>query len=151
MRALVQRVSHSKVSINGSVAGEIGRGLLIFLGCHRTDTEQDAKFLAKKIYYLRIFPAEDGKSSFHQTVEEISKEVLVVSQFTLYGYVWNGRRPEFFEAAEPVLASTLYENFNSELYRLGAKVKTGVFGAMMEVELCNSGPASFYIDTADKS
>jgi D-tyrosyl-tRNA(Tyr) deacylase len=138
MRALVQRVSRASVSVDGRVVSEIGPGLLVLLGVHESDTEAEADWLADKVTALRVFPDADGRMN-----EPLGdREMLCVSQFTLYGDTRRGNRPSYVEAARPELAEPLYERFCE---RLGAA--RGVFGAMMEVELVNDGPVTLLVES----
>ncbi|HAH32584.1 MAG TPA: D-tyrosyl-tRNA(Tyr) deacylase [Elusimicrobia bacterium] len=145
MRALIQRVKRSEVSIVGEVHSAIGAGLLVFLGIGKEDNEDAARFLAEKIAYLRIFSNAGGK--FDLSLLDISGSALVVSQFTLYGDASKGRRPDFTKAARPEQAIPLYEHFISSLKNLGVSVKTGVFAAEMEVTLVNDGPVTIWLDS----
>lgn len=145
MRAVVQRVSSASVSVNGKMIGKIGNGLLVFLGVRSSDTRDDADYLVDKLLNLRIFEDNDGK--MNRSLVEISGELLVVSQFTLYGDVRRGRRPSFIEAAPPERANTLYEYFVSQSKRQTKKVATGQFQAMMDVQLVNSGPVTILLDS----
>ena len=143
MRALVQRVAEARVSVDGAVIGEIGTGLCCFVGATHDDSSQSAHKLAGKIWNLRIFADEQGQ--MNRSVAETSGEVLVVSQFTLYGDTRKGRRPSFVAAAAPDQATELIDELVSELRRLGATVATGSFGAHMEVELTNQGPVTLML------
>ncbi len=147
MRAVVTRVSSASVTIDGAVHGQIGRGFLILLGVGPNDTEQDATKLAEKILGLRVFCDEAGKMNLG--LEAVGGQVLVVSQFTLYGNVRKGRRPSFVGAADPSLAIPLYEFFLSECSRLGYPPRHGEFGADMQVASVNDGPVTLWIDSAD--
>lgn len=144
MRIVLQRVSRAQVTIDGSVVGQIGRGLLLLLGVRTGDTQRQIDYLAEKVLDLRIFPDETGK--MNRSVREIGGELLVVSQFTLYGDCRKGRRPSFTQAAEPVLAERLYERFVARLGESGLVVQTGRFAAMMQVELVNDGPVTLILD-----
>jgi D-tyrosyl-tRNA(Tyr) deacylase len=146
MRAVVQRVSRAKVSVNGEKTGEIGRGLLVLLGVGAGDTESDAGYLAEKIAGLRIFEDENGK--INRAVAEIGGSVLAVSQFTLYGDVRRGRRPSFDSAAPPAQARQLYEYFVEQIRAAGLTCETGRFQEMMQVELVNDGPVTILLDSA---
>ncbi len=145
MIALVQRVSEASVSIDGEVAGRIRRGLLILLGVHREDTGREEEWVARKCAALRIFEDEDGK--MNRSVVDAGGEVLVVSQFTLYGDAGRGNRPSFIEAAAPDRAEPLYEAFCSSIGALtGKPVAKGIFGAMMAVSLVNDGPVTLIVE-----
>jgi D-tyrosyl-tRNA(Tyr) deacylase len=146
MRAVVQRVSSARVRIDGRVAGEIDRGLLLLIGVGRDDTADDVGYVVRKVLELRIFEAEDGKP-MDRSVVEIAGGVLVVSQFTLYGDVRRGRRPSFDHAARPDDARALYEDFVRELRAAHTPVATGEFQAMMQVELVNDGPVTVLVDS----
>ena len=145
MRAVVQRVSSSKVVVDNRTAGEIGTGLLVFLGVAGEDEPFDADYLADKIINLRIFRDEAGK--MNQSLVEAGGALLVVSQFTLYGDVRRGRRPSYTDAAEPIKANELYEYFVRRLRDQGITVETGVFQAMMQVHLVNDGPVTIMLDS----
>ena len=145
MRAVVQRVKSSSVSIQGETVGEIGKGLLILLGVGNNDTDTDASYLAAKIIGLRVF--EDNQDKMNLSVQDISGSILVVSQFTLFGDCRRGRRPSYSEAAKPEEAVKLYEQFVKELRSLGLTVATGVFQAHMQVELINDGPVTLLLDS----
>lgn len=146
MRAVVQRVSRAKVTINDWVSGEIGLGLLVLLGVGQQDTENDASYLAEKIAGLRIFEDSDGK--MNRSVQEVSGSLLVVSQFTLYGDVRRGKRPSFDAAAPPGEARRLYEFFVDRVRAAGLRCETGRFQEMMQVELVNEGPVTILLDSA---
>ncbi len=144
MRALVQRVSHASVTVDGKITGKIDTGLLILLGIHRDDTPEIARWIADKCLNLRIFPDENGK--FDRSLLDVDGQILVVSQFTLYGDCRRGRRPDFTSAAPPDKANALYEYFVTYLRQVGIEVETGVFGAMMQVSLCNDGPVTILVE-----
>ena len=146
MRAVVQRVSRAKVTVNGEITGEIGTGLLVLLGVGTSDTDSDARYLADKIASLRIFEDDNGK--MNRSVLEVEGQVLAVSQFTLYGDVRRGRRPSFDEAAAPQRARELYECFVAAIRSAGLRCETGRFQEMMQVELVNEGPVTILIDSA---
>src|ERR1700726_2165763 len=145
MRAVVQRVSRAKVAVDGCVTGEIGAGLMVLLGVGREDSGLVAAWLAEKAANLRIFEDEQGK--MNRSLLDVKGAALVVSQFTLYGDARGQRRPSFISAAPPDKASALYEEFNSALRALGVKVATGIFQAMMSVELVNEGPVTILLDS----
>jgi D-tyrosyl-tRNA(Tyr) deacylase len=144
MRAVVQRVSHASVSVDGEPVGSIERGLVVLVGVTHDDGEAEARFLAKKIANLRIFADDAGK--FNRSALDVNAETLVVSQFTLYGDARKGRRPSFVKAAPPEIAEPLIEEFVSYLEEEGLRVATGVFGAMMMVELHNDGPVTIILE-----
>ena len=146
MRAVVQRVSRAKVTINDWVSGEIGLGLLVLLGVGQQDTENDATYLAEKIVGLRIF--EDSDEKMNRSVQDVSGSLLVVSQFTLYGDVRRGKRPSFDAAAPPGEARRLYEFFVDRVRAAGLRCETGRFQEMMQVELVNEGPVTILLDSA---
>lgn len=149
MRALIQRVKHADVVIDGCVNGEIGQGLLVLLGVHSTDTQEDIDWLVKKVSQLRIFDDENGV--MNRSVMDIDGEVLVVSQFTLYASTKKGNRPSYINAAVPDIAVPLYEQFVASLSTtLSKPVPTGRFGADMKVSLLNDGPVTIMIDTKNK-
>lgn len=145
MRAVVQRVSRAKVDVSGWTSGEIGMGLLVFLGVGHADTETDATYLAEKIAGLRIFEDIDGK--MNRSVQDVGGAVLAVSQFTLYGDVRRGKRPSFDAAAPPDDARRLYEFFIERIQALGLRCETGRFQEMMQVELVNEGPVTILLDS----
>lgn len=140
MRALVQRVSEASVTVSGEVTGQIGRGLVVFLGIRKDDTPSRADQLAQKVIQLRIFPDEQGK--MNRSLAEISGELLVISQFTLYGNTRKGNRPSYTEAARPELAEQLYKYFVNACREKGILVGTGIFQAHMDVRLVNDGPVT---------
>ncbi len=145
MRSVLQRVSRAKVSVDDEIIGEIGRGILVLLGISREDSETEAKYLLEKTLNLRIF--EDSEGKMNLSLIDIKGELLVVSQFTLYGDARKGRRPSFIKAALPQTANKLYEFFVSEAGKQIEKVETGQFKAMMDVELINDGPVTILLDT----
>ena len=145
MRAVVHRVSQARVVIDGEVVGEIARGLLVLLGVAKTDTHAQAQWLAEKIVSLRIFNDADGKMNLG--LEDVGGEMLIVSQFTLYGDCSTGRRPSFIDAAGPDIAEPLYEVFINAVKALGIRATTGRFGAMMQVELVNDGPVTVTVES----
>ena len=168
MRAIIQRVQQARVDVHSTTVGKIDAGLLVLLGVHQTDTQENVRFLAEKIVNLRIFPDAEGKMNLslldniqaesesqgasHAPAEGHREEaiprwgMLVVSQFTLYGDCRKGRRPSFVEAAPPVLAKELYEHFCREVGEKGVPVQTGIFQADMQVYLCNDGPVTLIVE-----
>jgi D-tyrosyl-tRNA(Tyr) deacylase len=145
MRAVVQRVSRARVTVEGRVTGEIGAGLMVLLGIGREDAGQTAASMAEKIANLRIF--EDDQGKMNRSLIDVQGSALVVSQFTLYGDARGQRRPSFISAAPPDKAAALYEEFNSALRALGIPVATGVFQTVMSVELVNEGPVTILLDS----
>ena len=146
MRAVVQRVNEAHVSVSARTVGEIGKGLLVFLGVGREDNKADADYLAEKIAGLRIFA--DDQDKMNRSAADLHAEVMVISQFTLYGDVRRGKRPSFSDAAPPESARALYEYFVRRLSALGvSKVATGEFQAMMDVSLTNAGPVTILLDS----
>jgi D-aminoacyl-tRNA deacylase len=148
MRAVIQRVLRAKVTVENEIVGQIGSGLLVLLGVSQEDSEKDAIYLLDKIVNLRIFADADDKMNL--SLLDVKGELLVVSQFTLYGDARKGRRPSYIEAAPPEKANNLYEFFVTEARKQVAKVETGKFQAMMDVELVNSGPVTILLDSAKK-
>jgi len=144
MRVLVQRVSRAEVRVGDRVTGRVGRGLLLLVGLTHADTEAELAWMADKVLGLRVFADAEGKLNLD--VGEAGGAVLVVSQFTLYGDARKGRRPSFVDAARPELAGPLYERFVATLRERGARVETGEFGAMMEVDLVNDGPVTLWLE-----
>lgn len=144
MRIVLQRVARARVTVQGRVTGEIGRGLLLLAGFREDDDEAVLRWMCDKVLGLRVFPDEEGK--MNRSVEEVGGGVLVVSQFTLYGDTSRGRRPSFVDAARPEVAIPLYERFVALLRESGRPVGTGEFGAMMEVELLNEGPVTLLLE-----
>ena len=145
MRAVLTRVNSASVTIDGEVVGKIGKGFLILLGVGPEDTEEHCKYLAQKALGLRIF--EDENEKMNLGLDQVGGEVLVVSQFTLYGNCRKGRRPSFTEAAPPDLGNRLYEQFLKECEALGFPPQHGQFGASMQVESVNDGPVTLILDT----
>jgi len=145
MRAVVQRVTRAKVTVNAALVGEIGNGLVVLLGSARDDTKLDAAYLAEKICALRIFDDDEGKMNL--SVTDVNGGVLIVSQFTLYGDVRRGLRPSWIEAAAPEVAEALYEFFVRQVRAAVSEVATGSFRAMMQVELVNDGPVTILLDS----
>lgn len=149
MRALIQRVRHASVTIEGKIHSEIAHGLLLFLGIEEADSEEDIQWLAAKISKLRIF--SDENDAMNLSVSDVEGECLVVSQFTLHAMTKKGNRPSFIKAARPETAIPLYEKFVNQLEKeIQKPVKTGSFGAMMDVALINDGPVTIWIDTKNR-
>ena len=146
MRAVVQRVKSGEVLVEGRSTGKIGKGLLVFVGMARGDGEKQISYMASKLPDLRIF--EDDAGKFNLSLREIGGEMLIVSQFTLYGDCRKGRRPSFIEAEEPVAARNLYKRLIDRLRESGVPVQTGEFQAKMEVHLVNDGPVTILLDSA---
>lgn len=145
MVALVQRVTHASVEVDSETVGSIDGGLLLLLGVHQDDTEEEGAWLARKCANLRIFPDVDGK--MNRSLKDTGGAALVVSQFTLYGDTSRGNRPSFERAASPEKAERLYDGFVELLdEQLGTVVETGVFGAMMDVHLTNDGPVTLWVE-----
>lgn len=145
MRAVVQRVKKSSVTVDGSIAGEIGKGLTVLLGVGQEDSDRDIDYLADKIINLRIF--EDNNGKMNLSLLEVGGELLVVSQFTLYGDCRKGRRPGYDRAARPEAAKALYEGFVEKCRGFGVKVKTGIFQAEMLVDISNDGPVTLLLNS----
>ena len=146
MRAVIQRVLSASVKVDGEVVGQIGHGLLIFLGVGEGDTEADMKYIADKALGLRIF--SDSEDKMNLSVQDVGGSILVISQFTLYGDCRKGRRPSFTSSMEPAGANALYEKFISYAAATGIEVERGVFGADMKVELVNDGPVTLLLDSS---
>jgi D-aminoacyl-tRNA deacylase len=145
MRIVLQRVSRAEVRIDGRIAGQIGRGFLLLVGFNREDNEEALAWMADKVIGLRLFGDAEGKMNL--ALDDVAGELLVVSQFTLYGDARKGRRPSFIDAAPPEIAIPLYEKFVELLtQRAPAQVATGEFGAMMDVELVNDGPVTLTLE-----
>ena len=145
MRAVVQRVTRARVTVGGEATGEIGAGLLVLLGVARDDTDADSAYLLEKIATLRVF--DDAEGRMNLSVEDAGGALLVVSQFTLYGDVRRGRRPSWVDAAPPDAAEPIYERFVAAARRRLARVETGSFRRMMQVELVNDGPVTILLDS----
>ncbi|MGV2622209.1 D-aminoacyl-tRNA deacylase [Halobacillus sp. ACCC02827] len=148
MRAVIQRTSGASVEVAGETIGQVGQGIVVLLGVTQEDTEEDARYLAKKIPYLRIFEDENGK--MNHSLMDVEGKMLSISQFTLYGDCRKGRRPNFMGAAKPELAEPLYKTFNEMVTQEGIPVETGEFGAMMNVQLTNDGPVTLIIDSKER-
>lgn len=149
MRAVIQRVKHASVSVDNQITGKIEQGFLILLGITHTDTEKEVEWLSKKITDLRVF--NDSEDKMNLGLKDVNGELLIISQFTLYGNCIKGRRPSFIDAAKPDMANELYEKFLKKCKDLGFKTEAGIFGADMKVELLNDGPVTLIIDTKDCS
>jgi D-tyrosyl-tRNA(Tyr) deacylase len=145
MRAIIQRVNRAQVSVNEKVVGAIGNGLLVFLAVHVDDEDIDLDYIVKKTMNLRIFP--DANDKMNLSVIDVDGEILVVSQFTLYGDLRSGNRPSFVESAGREKAILYYEAYQERLRKQGIPVESGVFGAKMEVTLLNSGPVTIQLDS----
>ena len=148
MRAVIQRVNEASVEIEGKLYSSCKKGLLILLGVGEDDTDEDLNYIAEKCANLRIF--EDEKRKMNLSVLDVKGDILVVSQFTLFADTRKGRRPSFIKAAKPHKAIPLYEKFVSKMESFGLAVKSGVFGAMMDIKLINAGPVTIMIDSAEK-
>jgi D-aminoacyl-tRNA deacylase len=148
MRTVVQRASRAQVSIDGRVKGRIGLGLVVFVGIRAEDSDSDLKWLAEKIVHLRIFEDDDGK--MNRSLTDIGGEMLIISQFTLYGDCRKGRRPGFSAAAPPSIAEPLYQKFICEVETKGIQIATGTFQADMQIELVNDGPVTLLLDSEKK-
>ena len=144
MKVVIQRVKKASVSVDGNVVGRINQGLMVLLGIHEHDTIDELKWMADKISKLRIFDDSDGKMNI--SVKDVGGDILLVSQFTLYGDSKKGTRPSYIEAARPEVAIPLYEKMIETLQNEGLRVETGVFGAMMDVELLNNGPVTIILE-----
>ncbi len=145
MRSVVQRVAHASVTVDGEVLGKIGKGFLVLLGVSDEDTDADLNYMADKVSGLRIFEDEDEKMNL--SVEDIGGEIMVISQFTLFGDCRKGKRPSFVAAGKPDFANEMYEKFVKKLTEKGFDVKKGRFGSDMKVELLNDGPVTLLIDS----
>lgn len=145
MRGIIQRVKKAKVEVDGKVTGEINRGFLVFLGVHGDDTEKDLDYMERKILNLRVF--EDENDKMNLSLKDVGGEILLVSQFTLYGDARKGNRPSFTESAHPDMAIDYYEKLIKRLRDNNIKVETGIFGADMDVTLINDGPVTIQLDS----
>lgn len=144
MKLVIQRVKHAQVEVDGRIVGKIAQGALVLIGVTHGDTHQEGEWLASKLVNLRMFEDEEGK--VNRSLLDISGEILVVSQFTLYADCANGRRPSFTKAALPDLAKPLCDRFVESLQKTGLKVETGIFGAEMQVSLLNNGPVTLILE-----
>ncbi|MEK7673322.1 MAG: D-aminoacyl-tRNA deacylase [Patescibacteria group bacterium] len=149
MKALIQRSQAASVSINNEIHNQITDGLVVLLGITQNDNKTDIEYLAEKIINLRLF--KDSEKEFEKSILETGKEILLISQFTLYAVCKKGRRPDFNEAAKSDVAKPLYEEFIKALELKGAKVKTGIFGADMKVSLVNDGPVTIILESPEKN
>jgi len=149
MRAVIQRVSNAKVEIDGVVKGAVKEGLLILIGIEDADNQEDIEWISSKIVQLRIFGDEAGL--MNKSILDINGNILLISQFTLFGQTKKGNRPSFLKAARPEVAIPIYENLKQVLnQKLGKPIETGIFGADMKVSLTNDGPVTLYMDTKNK-
>jgi len=149
MRAVIQRVSNAKVEIDGVVCGVVNKGLLILIGIEEADIQEDIDWISRKIVQLRIFGDDAGL--MNKSIIDVDGNILLISQFTLFGQLKKGNRPSFIKAARPEIAIPLYEKLKEELnHKLGKTIETGIFGADMKVSLTNDGPVTLYIDTKNK-
>lgn len=146
MRVIIQRVKSSQVTVNGEIIGKIGRGLNLLVGIADTDTDVEVDWMVRKCLDLRLFPDQEEGDRWQKSVQEINGELLVISQFTLYGDCRKGRRPSFDRSAAPTLAKDLYNNFVAKLLESGLRVETGEFGAMMQVSIENDGPVTLLLE-----
>ena len=144
MRIVLQRSKEARVTVDGQIVGAIEKGLVLLVGVTHEDTEETARFLADKVVNLRIFEDEDGK--MNHSLLDVGGSILSVSQFTLYGDCRKGRRPNFMDAARPDHATEIYNLFNEELKKKNVAVETGIFGAMMDVQLVNDGPVTLILE-----
>ncbi|WP_456439282.1 D-aminoacyl-tRNA deacylase [Caldithrix abyssi] len=145
MKVVVQRVKQASVKVDGKTVGQIGKGLLLLIGVDQKDDEEDIAFVADKCVNLRIFEDEQGK--MNRSLLEVGGEILAISQFTLLGDTRKGRRPSFINAADPQKGDAFYQKFIERLRQHGVKVETGIFGAMMDVELLNYGPVTLIVES----
>ena len=146
MRVIIQRVTSSQVEVEGEVVGAIGKGLNLLVGIKETDTDTEIDWMVKKCLELRLFRDSENNNLWQKSIQDIEGELLVVSQFTLYGDCRKGRRPSFSDSAPPTKAEILYEQFVQKLRASGLKVATGKFGAMMQVKIENDGPVTLILD-----
>lgn len=151
MRAVIQRVNHASVTVDGQVTGKIGEGLLVLVGVTHADTQEDTRYLVDKCSNMRLFPPEGEIRGFERSVLDIGGSVLLVSQFTLYASTRKGRRPGFTAAAPPEISQPVFNQVVEAFRATGLRVETGVFGATMLVSLENSGPATIVLDTVERT
>lgn len=146
MKAVIQRVKHAQVNVNGEIVGKIDKGLLVFLGIGNDDNQSDSDYLIRKILNLRIF--NDCESKMNLSLKDVNSELLVISQFTLYADTQKGNRPSYTSAAPPIIAKEMYNSFLSKLeIEFGKKVEAGIFGTDMKVQILNDGPVTIIIDS----
>ncbi len=145
MRAVIQRVKKASVTVEKELVGSINLGFLVLLGIEEDDSEEDLAYITKKIHGLRVF--EDDEEKMNLNLQDVGGEILLISQFTLYGNTRKGNRPSFVRSARPEKAQPMYEKMAEDLKNLGHRVETGIFGASMEVELINSGPVTIMMDS----
>jgi len=150
MRTVIQRVNSANVSVDELVVGSIERGLCLLIGITHDDNAEDLNYIVDKTVNMRIFPAEDGDSGFDQSLLDISGELLLISQFTLYASTRKGRRPGFTDAARPEQAEPMFNEVVAAFKQHGIKVETGVFGTSMNVQIENAGPVTITLDSADR-
>lgn len=148
MKALIQRVDRAEVTVDSEIISSIGKGILVFLGIKKGDTEKDIDYLVKKISQLRIF--EDEKGKINLSLQDVKGEILVVSQFTLCADCRRGNRPSFDMAERPEIAKSLYEQFVAKIRELGISVSTGIFGASMKISLINNGPVTIMLESKEQ-
>ena len=146
MRVVIQRVKSSAVTIEGKVISKIGRGLNLLVGISPTDTDAELDWMSRKCLDLRLFPGDENNNRWEKSVSDIQGEILVVSQFTLYGDCRKGRRPSFSNSASPEIAETIYDRFVTKLQQSGLYIASGQFGAMMEVQIDNDGPVTLLLE-----
>ena len=151
MRAVIQRVNRASVTVENEITGSIDRGLCLLIGITHEDTADDLKYIVDKTLNMRIFPDQTGDSGFDESVQDIGGGLLLISQFTLYAATRKGRRPGFTEAARPEMAGPMFEQLVDAFRFSGLRVQTGVFGAMMNVEIENAGPVTIILDSADRN
>jgi len=147
MKFVIQRVNHAEVKVDGETVGKIGKGFLVLIGVGREDTKEDADWYLKKLLGLRIFEDENGKTNL--SLADVNGELLLVSQFTLYANCRKGNRPSFVQAAPPALANQLYAHFQAYCKQTIPIVESGIFGADMQVQLCNDGPFTVFLDSKE--